>query len=753
MSEIRQDTTKSENLSIDQQVNRLINQMTTAEKIGQLGQFCGAEGHVPDYLANDIRAGNVGSVLNEVCVNTINHLQHLAVNESRLGIPLLIGRDVIHGFKTIFPIPLGQAATWSADCVELGARISAIEAASSGINWTFAPMIDISRDPRWGRIAESLGEDPYLCSTLGVAMVKGFQGDALTDCTSIAACAKHFAGYGAAESGRDYNTANIPENELRNVYLPPFKAAADAGVATFMASFSDLNGVPASGNEWLMDEILREEWHYSGVVVSDWDSIRQLSIHGFTENDKEAACAAANAGIDMEMVSKTYHDHLPALLDEKKVTVTQLDLMVSRILTLKFELGLFEQPFTSPDQFPELANTSHMEAAKNVAIKSCVLLKNDQQCLPLNKATLNSVAVIGPLADDGYEQLGTWIFDGEERHSQTCLQAITDIASNSSNSNHANTGHAHSNHFSVNYVRALETTRSNNKAGFAQAVEQAQQADVALLFLGEESILSGEAHSRSSIDLPGCQEALIAAIAATGTPIVLIVMAGRPLTIGKVLDHVDSVLYAWHPGSMGGPAIAELLFGEHCPSGKLPVTFPRVVGQIPLYYAQKHTGKPATDASFVHMNDIPARATQTSLGMAATHLDTHFSPLFPFGFGLSYSEFSYRDLQLSSNEMLLGESITVSVTLENRGDYDGEEVVQLYIRDLVGSVTRPVKELKKFTRVLLAAGTEQVISFTLNSHDLAFYNRKMRLAEEKGRFIVWVGGSSACQLSAEFTLI
>lgn len=720
-------------------IETLINKMTLTEKIGQMSQFAGHQGIIPDYLSDAIKQGKVGSVINEVNTDIVNELQRIAVKESRLGIPLLIGRDVIHGFKTIFPIPLGQAATWSTDLIEQSAHIAALEATSVGINWTFAPMIDISRDPRWGRIAESLGEDPYLCSVLGTAMIKGFQGNNLANTGSIAACAKHFAGYGASESGRDYNTVNLSEHELRNVYLPPFKAAADSGVASFMASFSDLNGIPASGNEWLMKDILRTEWQYQGMVVSDWDSIRQLTTHGFTENDKAAAYEAANAGIDMEMVSSTYHDNIQELINEGRISLSQVDKMVLNILKLKFDLGLFDNPFITPEQLPSLANDKHLALAKQVARESCVLLKNEKQTLPLNKNTLTNLAVIGPLADDGYEQLGTWIFDGEEKHSTTCLHAIQQLA----NDNNVN----------VHYARALKTTRSLTDEGFEEAIKAAEKSDVAILVLGEESILSGEAHCRSNINLPGKQEKLINEIAKTNTPIILVVMAGRPITLETIINKVDAILFAWHPGSMGGPAITELLFGDYSPSGKLPVTFPRNVGQIPLYYAQKHTGKPATEQSFIHMNDIQNRAPQTSLGMSATHLDTHFTPLFSFGFGLSYSHFHYQDIKISKTKIKQGESFEISASLSNQGDYDATEIAQLYIRDLVGSVTRPIKELKNFQKLFLKKGETKNIKFTLHTDDLAFYDKKMQLTTEPGRFLAWVGGDSTTNLQTEFTII
>ena len=715
-------------------VRQLIARMTLAEKIGQMSQVNGGS----DNLHQALREGRIGSVLNEVCVETVNELQRVAIEESRLGIPLLIGRDVIHGFKTIFPIPLGQAASWNPALVKRGAAIAANEAAAAGVNWTFAPMVDITRDPRWGRIAESLGEDPHLCSVLGAAMVQGFQGDDLNEPGSIAACAKHFAGYGAVESGLDYNTANIPENELRNVYLQPFKAAMDAGVATFMASFSDLNGIPASGNEFLMKQVLRQEWGFDGFVVSDWESIPELTVHGFTANDRDAAFEAVNAGIDMEMASTLYAQHVSALIEEGKLSETQVDTMVGRILKTKFELGLFDDPFTDPSRFPRWVNAGHQQAARQLASQSCVLLKNDKQTLPLSRDELKSLAVIGPLADDGYEQLGTWVFDGDSRHSHTPVEAI-----------HALLG----GDVDVRVARGLESSRCKKHDGFEDAVDIARTSEVALMFVGEESILSGEAHCRADIDLPGNQVKLIEAVAATGTPVVLVVMAGRPLTLGNIIDHVAAVLYAWHPGTMGGPAVVDLLFGIESPSGKLPVSFPRMVGQIPIYYSKKNTGRPPSADTVTHIDDIDGRALQTSLGMSAFHLDAGFTPLFPFGFGLSYSRFEYSDIAISSERIVYGEAIEITAILRNTGDFEAEEVTQLYIRDLVGNVTRPVKELKGFQRVRLSPGQSQTVSFTLRTEDLAFYNRNMELVTEPGEFHVWIGGSSEAQLRAKFELL
>nr|BAU61812.1 beta-glucosidase [Colwellia sp. D7] len=731
---ICQQLNKAKNLDKESYVSSLLSQMTLKEKIGQMSQFNNDD----DKLATAIKNDDVGSVINEVDLDIINEFQRIATKESRLGIPLLIGRDVIHGYNTIFPIPLAQAASWSTELVETSANLAAIESSNNGINWTFAPMIDISRDPRWGRIAESLGEDPYLCSTLGVAMVKGFQGNNLANKTSIAACAKHFAGYGASESGRDYNTTNIPENELRNVYLPPFKALADAGVSTFMASFSDLNGVPVTGNSWLLNDILRDEWQYNGLVVSDWESIPQLVTHGFCEDEKSAAFEACQAGVDMEMASDTYAKNLPSFIQENKISIEQIDTMVSRLLKLKFDLGLFENHFTESRNPTEHLKNTYLNVAKEVATKSCVLLKNDKQILPLCKTKISSLAVIGPLADDGYEQLGTWIFDAKINQSVTCLDAIKDYVGNT---------------VDVKFNEGLETSRSNNQDSFEEAVKIALSSDVAVMIVGEEAILSGEAHCRSNIDLPGCQEQLIDAIHKTGTPIVLVIMAGRPITLEKILPKVDAILFAWHPGTMGGPAITDLLFGEACPSGKLPVTFPRNVGQIPLYYGQKNTGRPASDATFVDINDIEVRAPQTSLGMTSTHLDTHFSPLFPFGFGLSYTQFEYTNIQVNMHSFSMGESVEVSATLSNVGSVDAEEIVQLYIRDLVGSVTRPVKELKGFQRIYLPAGQSKTVVFKVHTDELAFYNRQMKLNTEPGLFNAWIGSNSATELKAVFEVV
>jgi beta-glucosidase len=724
--------------TIGQRVHALLSRMTLAEKIGQMNQRNASEGYAPDYLAEDLRAGRIGSVLNVADAGIVDELQRIAVEESRLGIPLLVGRDVIHGFRTVMPIPLGQAASWNPELVRECASVAAREAATTGINWTFAPMIDVSRDPRWGRIAESCGEDVFLTSRLAVAMVEGFQGEDLTEPGKIAACAKHFAGYGAAESGRDYATTSIPEIELRNVYLPPFKAAVAAGVATLMPSFSELNGIPPTGSEFLLRQVLRDEWHFEGFVISDWDSVRQLAIHGLTENDAESALAAATAGVDMEMAGGAYIDQLAGLVEEGRLAIDVIDTAVANILRVKFRLGLFEHPYSRRDQLPSLLDADALATAKAAALQSVVMLRNEGGVLPLRADGLATVAVIGPLADAPYEQLGTWIFDGDPASTVTPLRAIEDRLGPG---------------VDVRHVRAMETSRSRAGPAFDEAVAVARDADVAILFLGEESILSGEAHSRADIGLPGDQVELVQRVRATGTPLVAVIMAGRPLTLTGIVDEVDAILFAWHPGTMGGPAIADLLFGVESPSGKLPATFPRMVGQVPIYCSQKNTGKPPSPDMIVHIDDIDTHAPQTSLGMTAFHLDAGYRPLFPFGFGLSYAEFHYHGIRASAAEIRLGESVTISAELTNRGGVAADEVVQCYIRDRVGSVTRPVKELKGFRRVRLEPGETVTVEFELHTDELAFYGRAMRFEAEPGEFHAWIGGDSDTELKTTFRVL
>lgn len=715
--------TKGGDAATEQKVEALLSKMTLEEKLGQMNQIS-SYGNIED-MSGLIKKGEIGSILNEVDPVRVNALQRVAVEESRLGIPLLMARDVIHGFKTIFPIPLGQAASFDPQVAEDGARIAAIEASSVGVRWTFSPMIDVSRDPRWGRIAESCGEDTYLSSVMGAAMVKGYQGDSLNSPTSIAACAKHFVGYGAAEGGRDYNSTFISERNLRNTYLPPFEAAAKAGAATFMTSFNDNDGVPSTGNKFILRDVLRGEWGFDGLVVTDWNSAREMIAHGFAVDDKDAAALSVNAGVDMEMVSYTFFKHLPEQIKAGKVKQSVIDDAVRNILRVKYRLGLFDNPYVDEKKPSVMYDESHLAAAKRAAEESAILLKNEGEVLPL-KEGVRTVAVVGPMADAPHDQLGTWIFDGEKAHTQTPLAAIKAM---------------HGDKVQVIYEPALAYSRDKNTAGISKAVAAAQRADVVIAFVGEESILSGEAHCLADLNLQGAQSQLIAALAKTGKPLVTVIMAGRQLTIGKEAEASDAVLYSFHPGTMGGPAIADLLFGRAVPSGKTPVTFLKTVGQVPLYYAHNNSGRPAS-SHLKPLDEVPLEASQTSEGSSSSYMDVGAQPLYPFGYGLSYTTFKYGKPQLSADALSAKDVLTVTFELENTGKYEGTEVAQLYVQDKVASVTRPVKELKRFTRVTLKPGEKKTVTFELPISELAFWNIDMVRTVEPGDFGLWVGPDS-----------
>jgi len=713
-------------MDYEQRAEALLERMSLAEKVGQMCQLTGVQEEYEDV----IRRGGVGSFLN-VTGEEANDYQRLAVEESRLGIPLIYGRDVIHGFRTIFPIPLGQAASFDPEVAREGARVGAREAASFGIHWTFAPMVDIARDPRWGRIAEGCGEDPYLAGRMGAAMVEGFQGEDLTDPERIAACVKHYVGYGAAEGGRDYNSTWIPEGLLRDVYLEPFRACVEAGTATLMSAFNDLNGVPASGNGLTLRQVLREEWKFDGFVVSDWDSIVEMVPHGYAADRKEAAEKGVAAGVDMEMVSTGYAEHVEELVAAGRLSMEMIDAAVRRILRVKFQLGLFERPYCEPKRRATVFCDEHLVLARKAAQESCVLLVNDGT-MPLQEA-VGKVAVVGPLADSGQDQLGCWVFDGVGEESCTPLQALREVLGEDR----------------VVYARGLEDCRSNDEGMIPEAVAGAREADVVVAFLGEDAGLSGEAHCRAFLDLPGAQLQLLEELAETGKPVAVVVMAGRSLVLSEVLEKCGALLWAWHPGSMGGPAIADLLLGAESPSGKLPVTLPRTVGQVPIYYAKKSTGRPPRDAA-------PAAPTGTPLDPSAfnsSYLDVDHRPLFPFGYGLSYATFEYGDLQLSTGELKMGEKLTATATVTNAGEMAGTEVVQLYVRDLVGSLTRPVKELKGFQRIELGPGESREVCFELHTDDLAFHNAEMQRVTEPGQFHLWIGTSSAEGLQGEFAVV
>ena len=716
----RKGSTVGSTADIEGRVDRLLARMTLTEKIGQMNQVS-AGGEISNY-ADALREGKIGSMLNEVDPVKINEYQRICVEESRLGIPLLIGRDVIHGFHTVFPIPLGLAATFDPVLVEAGARIAAVEATGQGIRWTFSPMLDIARDPRWGRIAEGSGEDTYLDARMAEAMVRGYQGASL-DATSLAACIKHFVGYGAAEGGRDYNSTFLTERQLRNVYLPPFEAAVKAGTMTLMTSFNDNDGVPSTGNTFILKDVLRDEWGFDGLVVTDWNSMGEMIAHGFGIDRKDVACKAVNAGVDMDMMTFGFISHLEELVRSGAVKESVIDQAVRNILRVKFLLGLFEQPYVDVEAGASVQYAAeHLDVARRSAEESAILLKNDG-ILPLSADKVRTILVTGPMADAPHDQLGTWSFDGQKDHTVTPLKALQERFPGK-----------------VVFVPGLTYSRENRDR-FDEVVAAARRADVVLAFLGEEAILSGEAHCLADLNLMGSQSELLAALRASGKPVVATVMAGRPLTIERDLPNCDAMLYAFHPGTMGGPALANLLFGDVNPSGKTPVTFLRTVGQAPLYYAHNMTGRPYKGETL--LADIPAEAGQTSLGNTSYYLDYGAYPLFPFGYGLSYTTFRYSDIALDEDVYPEDGTLNVSFTLTNAGDRDGTEIVQVYVRDLVGSLTRPVKELKAFERVALKAGESRSLTVQIPIAELAFYGLDGSKKVEPGDFQLWVAGDSA----------
>ncbi len=714
---------------VERQIDQLLAKMTLAEKIGQMNQVS-AGGDVSRY-AESLRNGQVGSILNEVDPARINEFQRIAVEESRLGIPLLVGRDVIHGFHTVFPIPLGLAATFDPELVEEGARVAAAEAVAQGIRWTFSPMLDIARDPRWGRMAEGSGEDPWLDARMGEAMVRGYQGE-VPGPSSMAACVKHFAGYGAAEGGRDYNSTFLTERQLRNVILPPFEAAVKAGALTLMTSFNDNDGIPSTANSFLLKDILRDEWGFGGLVVTDWNSMGEMIAHGFGTDRKEVARLAANAGVDMDMMTFGFLSHLEELVRSGQVKEATIDEAVRNILRVKLVLGLFEHPYVDEAAAASVQYApAHLEAARRTAEESVILLKNDG-LLPLRSDRIRTILVTGPMADAPHDQLGTWSFDGEKSHTVTPLKALRERFPGK-----------------VVYVPGLTYSRQQ-RSRFDDVVAAARRADVVLAFLGEEAILSGEAHSLADLNLIGSQSELLAALKAAGKPVVATVMAGRPLTIERDLPNCNAMLYAFHPGTMGGPALVNLLMGDVNPSGKTPVTFLRTVGQVPMYYSHTMTGRPYNGETL--LDGIGPEAGQTSLGNTSYYLDAGAYPLFPFGYGLSYTDFTFEDIAIDQDSYPVGGTIRVSYTLSNTGRYDGTAVPQVYIRDLVGSLTRPVKELKHFRRVRLGAGESIRLTDEIPVSDLAFWGADGQKKVEPGEFQLWVAGDSASGDPVTFTV-
>ena len=736
----------------EKRVDALLAQMTLVEKIGQLVQLnpfapfdpddyeakkreaeeAGApfeyEPRLRDDMEDLLRGGRIGSFLNVMTPKVINHCQRIAVEESRLGIPLLVGADVIHGYRTIFPIPLAEASTWNPDLLERASRVAAEEASAAGVDWIFAPMVDVSRDPRWGRIAEGAGEDPFLGMAMARARVRGFQSTGLTSGRKIAACPKHYVGYGAAEGGRDYNTVDFSERTLRDVYLPPFKAAFEAGAGAVMSSFNELGGLPVTANPFILRTILRDEWQWPGVVLSDYDAVRELIPHGVAANLREAARLSILAGLDIEMVSTAYHDHLADLVTAGEVPEALVDEAVRRVLRLKFRLGLFERPYTDESLHDAvILQPAFRELALETARESMVLLQNEDNILPLSPDV--RLTVIGPLADNRADMLGCWSLHNHPEDVETVLEGLSAYLPGDTWSYQPGCP-----------IRDDRTDGSGIETDIPAAVAATREADVVLLVLGESADMSGESHSRTTLGLPGRQQELVDAIAETGKPIVCVLMSGRPLVIPRLAAQVKGLLVAWHAGIRAGRAVADLLFGAANPSGRLTASWPRSEGQIPVYYAHKSTGRPAAESG----------TRQFAEAFKSVYMDEPNSPLFPFGYGLSYTTFTYANLQIAESMLGPDDTLRVSVTITNSGDRAGAEVVQLYVRDLVACVTRPVRELKGFQKIWLQPGEQRTVSFEVPVRDLGFSGLDMQYTVEPGDFKLWVGPNAVDGLEGAF---
>ncbi len=718
----QQQSNRTKNLDsvIEAKIDVLLTKMTFEEKAGQMSQVSESGEDGPSDIENEVRKGNLGSFLNVFDLEKRNKLQKIAVEESRLGIPLIFGADVIHGHRTVFPVPLGEASSWNLDLMEKTAAIAAKEARAVGIDWTFSPMVDIACDPRWGRIVEGAGEDPYLGSLIARAKVRGYQGSDLSASDTIAACLKHFAVYGAAQAGREYSTTEVPLRTIRDVYLPPFKAGVEEGAATLMSGFNDLNGVPASGNKFLLTDILRYEWGFNGFVVSDWRSVKQLIQHGVAEDESQAAILGVTAGVDMEMVSRTYMDYLPQLVREGKISEKVLDTTVRRILRVKFRLGLFDHPYVDPKlQDTVILAPEHRALARQAVRESMVLLKNEDNLLPLDK-NIKSIALIGPLADNQEDLLGTWALAGKSEDVVTVLQGLKDALDSCK----------------INYAKGCDAD-SDSTEGFTEAVNAADESDLVIMAVGESVMHNGESHSRTNLNLPGVQIELLRKVQKTGKPIVMLLFAGRPLTINWELENIPSILLAWHPGVEGGNGIADVMLGDYNPAGKLTVTFPRNVGQIPIYYNMKNTGRP-----FIEDDRFTSK-----------YIDSPNTPLLPFGYGLSYTTFAYSHLKIENKRVKIPGVIKISADVTNTGKTAGYEIAQLYIRDMVGSVTRPVKELKGFQRIYLNPGETKTVTFELPTNNLKFYDINMEYTVEPGDFTIWIGPNSTEGLEGSFELL
>ena len=721
-------TINSRGQNISEKVDSVLNMMTREEKIGQLNLISG-EGELTGPVTEDrnyvqqIKNGHLGAMLNVNGSEYTRKLQEIAVEETRLGIPLIFGYDVIHGYKTIFPVPLGESATWNPRTIERSARIAAIEATAAGQHWTFAPMVDISRDARWGRIMEGAGEDPYLGSEVARARVRGFQGGTLNENYTMLACAKHFIAYGEPVGGRDYNTVDMSVRRLKETHLPPFKAALEAGVATYMTSFNELNGVPVTGSEEFVKGIIKDQWDFNGFIVSDWASVSEMIVHGVARDKYEAGELAMNAGVDMDMEGRVYIEELKSLIEDGKITEEQVNDAVRRILRKKFELGLFDDPYKYCDKKREeklLLAEPHRKHARRVASESMVLLKNENNALPLSK-DLSSVALIGPLVEGDQEYIGTWSARGEAKHVINTLEGFRNKLGNNTD---------------ILYSKGCDIT-GNSKEGFSDALKKARRADAIVAVVGESAMMSGEALSRMNIDLPGVQKDLVMELAKLNKPLIVVLMNGRPLAIPEVDTAASAILEAWLPGTEGGNAIADVVFGDYNPSGKLPVSFPYGVGQVPVYYEHKNTGRPK----------------QENVRYTSKYIDGPNKPLYPFGYGLSYTTFSFSDIRMNQREIGFDETLQVAVTVENTGKMAGEEVVQLYTRDMVGSVTRPVKELKGFQKIFLQPGEERDLVFNITAEDLRFYTKDMEYKAEPGEFKIFIGSSSEDLKERQFRLV
>ena len=729
-------------------IDGLMKKMTLDEKIGQLNLLTAGEATTGSTVSTDIekkiKAGQLGGLFSISTPQRIRKVQEIAVNQSRMKIPMIFGMDVIHGYRTLFPIPLGLSCSWDMSVIERSAQIAASEASADGICWTYSPMVDVSRDPRWGRISEGSGEDPFLGSAIAKAMVRGYQGNNYASSSNIMACVKHYALYGAAEAGRDYNTVDMSRTRMYNEYFPPYKAAVDAGVGSVMASFNEIDGVPATANKWLLDDVLRKQWGFKGFLVTDYTGINEMIDHGIGDL-QTVSVKALKAGIDMDMVGEGFLTTLKKSVAEKKVNVSEIDVACRRILSAKYDLGLFQNPYRFCDENKaktEIFSASNRNEARKIATKSFVLLKNSNQTLPLSKK--GTIALIGPLADNKENMVGTWSVSGDFPKSISVLQGIKNVAGNQVNIVSARGANITSDAKLDERVSIFGKPTYRDSRSDAEMIEEAVKvsanADVIVAALGEAAEMTGEAASRSDISLPQNQQDLLKALLKTGKPVVLVLFTGRPLTLTWENENVPAILNVWFAGSEAGNAIADVLFGDVNPSGKLSATFPRNVGQIPIYYSHKNTGRPLGDDSKWFQK------------FRSNYLDVPNSPLFPFGYGLSYTTFQYSDIKLSKNSLTQTDKIMASVEVKNTGNFDGEEVVQLYIHDKVGSITRPVKELKGFEKIMLKKGESKMVSFTISVNDLKFYDNKLNYKAEAGEFELMIGTNSEDLKKVDFVL-